>query len=315
MDADRLRVESALLTAAKTRDSHLNELASHLIVAGGKRLRPVMTIAAASVGSDKPVSDDVIQGAISCELVHLGSLYHDDVMDESATRRGVDTVNARWGNLQAILAGDFLLAKASEIAAALGTEVAALLARTIGQLCEGQIEELTKAFDVSRSIPSYLVSIEGKTASLFATAARIGGLVAGHDRSVVDALTNYGTAYGMVFQIVDDVLDIIATDAELGKRSGHDMEEGVYTLPVLLTLKSDSTDAIELRDLLGHSFTGTDREKALHLVRVNSGVQNAIETAREYVSIAESECAKMPASSATAALLAAPRVLLNSVIR
>lgn len=315
MNVDRQRVETALLSAVKTRDSHLTELAEHLIIAGGKRLRPIMSIAAAAVGCDGPVSDEVIQGGISCELVHLGSLYHDDVMDEAATRRGVETVNARWGNLQAILAGDFLLAKASEIAAALGTEVAALLARTIGNLCEGQIEELTKAFDVSRSVPSYLVSIEGKTASLFSTSARIGALVAGHDRAVVEALTNYGTAYGMVFQIVDDILDVIATDAELGKRSGHDMEEGVYTLPVLLTLKSDATDALELRDLLGRPFTGNDRDTALAIVRSNSGVSSAIETAQEYVVIAENECAKMPPSIATTALRDAPRALLSSVIR
>ena len=315
MDVDRQRVETALLNSVKTRDSHLNELAAHLIVAGGKRLRPVMTIAAASVGNDSPVSDDVIQGSISCELVHLGSLYHDDVMDEAATRRGVETVNSRWGNLQAILAGDFLLAKASEIAAALGTEVATLLAQTIGNLCEGQIEELTKAFDVSRSVPSYLVSIEGKTASLFSTSARIGALVAGHDRQVVEALTNYGTAYGMVFQIVDDILDVIATDAELGKRSGHDMEEGVYTLPVLLTLKSDSADAVELRELLGRSFSGDERDLALKIVRSNSGVASAIETAREYVTIAENECSKLPDSIATTALRQAPRALLDSVIR
>ncbi|MFM7337072.1 MAG: polyprenyl synthetase family protein [Actinomycetota bacterium] len=315
MDVDRQRVETALLQSVKTRDAHLSELAAHLIVAGGKRLRPVMTVAAASVGRDKPVTDDVIQGAISCELVHLGSLYHDDVMDESATRRGVETVNSRWGNLQAILAGDFLLAKASEIAAALGTEVAGLLARTIGHLCEGQIEELTKAFDVSRSVPSYLVSIEGKTASLFSTSARVGALVAGHERNVVEALTNYGTAYGMVFQIVDDILDVIATDAELGKRAGHDMEEGVYTLPVLLTLKSDSPDSLDLRDLLGRQFSGHERDTALAIVRANSGVANAIETAREYVAIAEAECAKLPKSEATTALLAAPRALLDSVIR
>jgi len=315
MDVDRQRVESALLRSIKTRDAHLNELAAHLIFAGGKRLRPVMTVAAASVGRDKPVSDEVIQGAIACELVHLGSLYHDDVMDEATTRRGVETVNSRWGNLQAILAGDFLLAKASEIAAALGTEVAGLLARTIGHLCEGQIEELTKAFDVSRSVPSYLVSIEGKTASLFSTAARVGGLVAGHDRNIVEALTNYGAAYGMVFQIVDDILDVIATDVELGKRAGHDMEEGVYTLPVLLTLKSDSPDSLELRDLLGRPFMGNDRETALAIVRANSGVANAIETAREYVAIAEAECTKLPKSEATTALLAAPRALLDSVVR
>ena len=139
MDADRDRVESALLTSVRTRDAYLTEIASHLIVAGGKRLRPVMTIAAAQVGSNVPVSDNVILGGISCELVHLGSLYHDDVMDEGTTRRGVETVNAKWGNLQAILAGDFLLSRASEIAASLGNDIAGLLARTIGQLCEGQI--------------------------------------------------------------------------------------------------------------------------------------------------------------------------------
>ena len=190
-----------------------------------------------------------------------------------------------------------------------------MLARTIGNLCEGQIEELTKAFDVSRSVPSYLVSIEGKTASLFATSARIGALVAGHDRAVVEALTSYGAAYGMVFQIVDDILDVIATDAELGKRAGHDMEEGVYTLPVLLTLKSDSPDALELRDLLGRPFTGNDRDTALSIVRSNTGIAHAIETAGEYVAIAEGECAKLPASSSTTALREAPRALLNSVIR
>ena len=140
MDGDRERVEAALLAAVRTRDAYLTELASHLIVAGGKRLRPVMTIAAAQVGGKAKVLDDVIQGAIACELVHLGSLYHDDVMDESTMRRGVDTVNAKWGNLQAIVAGDFLLARASGIAASLGNEIAGLLARTIAQLCEGQIE-------------------------------------------------------------------------------------------------------------------------------------------------------------------------------
>ncbi len=138
MDKDRQRVEDALLGAVRTPDAYLTEIASHLISAGGKRLRPVFTIVASQVGNDAPASQEAILGGISCELVHLGSLYHDDVMDESTQRRGVDTVNAKWGNLQAILAGDFLLAKASEIAAGLGVEVAELLARTIGELCQGQ---------------------------------------------------------------------------------------------------------------------------------------------------------------------------------
>jgi heptaprenyl diphosphate synthase len=308
-------VEAALLAAVRTRDAYLTELASHLIVAGGKRLRPVMTMAAAQVGGKAKVSDDVIQGAIACELVHLGSLYHDDVMDESTMRRGVDTVNAKWGNLQAIVAGDFLLARASGIAASLGNEIAGLLARTIAELCEGQIEELQHTYSVARTVPSYLVSIEGKTASLFATSARIGALVAGHDADVVDALTNYGTAFGMVFQIVDDILDVIATDEELGKRAGHDMEEGVYTLPVLLTLAQQSSDSDELRSFLGKPLSQTERERALVIVRAHAGIQSAIESANNYVHMAETECDRMPQGVATDALRAAPAALLASIIR
>jgi len=315
MDGDRERVEAALLAAVRTRDAYLTELASHLIVAGGKRLRPVMTMAAAQVGGKAKVSDEVIQGAIACELVHLGSLYHDDVMDESTMRRGVDTVNAKWGNLQAIVAGDFLLARASGIAASLGNEIAGLLARTIAELCEGQIEELQHTYSVARTVPSYLVSIEGKTASLFATSARIGALVAGHDADVVDAITNYGTAFGMVFQIVDDILDVIATDAELGKRAGHDMEEGVYTLPVLLTLAQQSSDSDELRSFLGKPLSQTERERALVIVRTHAGIQSAIDSANNYVHMAETECDRMPQGVATDALRAAPAALLASIIR
>jgi heptaprenyl diphosphate synthase len=314
MIGDRERVESALRASVQTADAYLTEIASHLIIAGGKRLRPVLAVAAAQVGTDAPVVDHVIQGAIACELVHLGSLYHDDVMDESATRRGVETVNAKWGNLQAIVAGDFLLARASEIAASLGNEVSGLLARTIGRLCEGQVEELRHTYDRGRTIPSYLVSIQGKTASLFATSARIGSLMAGHSRQVTDTITNVADAYGMVFQIVDDVLDIVATDEQLGKPAGHDLEEGVYTLPVLLTLAADTAESRELYDLLGSPLTAKERTKALKIVRNGSGLSAALETARSYAAIAEAACASLPASAATDALRRAPRALLDSLV-
>jgi heptaprenyl diphosphate synthase len=159
-------------------------------------------------------------------------------MDEAATRRGVPSVNGKWGNLVAIVAGDFLLARASEIAASLGTEVAGLLAATISRLCEGQIRELQNAFDVTRTEDAYVASIRGKTASLFASACRIGAIVGGLDRAAVDALTAFGHAYGMAFQVVDDILDVVATEAELGKPAGHDLVEGVYTLPVIVALQS-----------------------------------------------------------------------------
>ena len=314
MAGDRERIEAALRASVQTSDAYLTEIASHLIVAGGKRLRPVLAVAAAQVGTDTPVAPEVVQGAIACELVHLGSLYHDDVMDESTTRRGVETVNAKWGNLQAIVAGDFLLARASEIAASLGNEVSGLLARTIGRLCEGQVEELRHTYDRGRTVPSYLVSIQGKTASLFATSARIGALVAGHARATTDTITNVADAYGMVFQIVDDVLDIIATDEQLGKPAGHDMEEGVYTLPVLLTLAAETAESRELFDLLGSPLTAKERTKALKIVRNGGGLAAALESARDYVAIAEAECAKLPASAATEALRRAPRALLDSLV-
>jgi heptaprenyl diphosphate synthase len=309
MEVDLARVEAALRTAVRTEDEYLTELASHLIVAGGKRLRPVVAMAAALTGGPE-VTEDVVQGAVSVELVHLGSLYHDDVMDEADTRRGVETVNAKWGNLQAILAGDFLLSRASEIAASLGTEIAGLLASTIGQLCYGQIGELRRTYSTTRTEAEYLDSIRGKTASLFATAARIGALVGGLDRPQVDALTEYGHAFGMVFQIVDDILDLTATEAQLGKPAGHDLVEGVYTLPVIRTLASGGTAAGELRDLLGRPLEPAECDEALAIVRSGGAVNGAVVVGARYMAEAETACAVLPAGPATDALRSAPGALL-----
>jgi heptaprenyl diphosphate synthase len=311
-DATLARIEAALRDSVRTPDTYLDEIASHLIVAGGKRLRPVLTVVASRVtGGD--VTDDAVQGGISCELVQTGSLYHDDVMDEAATRRGVDTVNAKWGNLQAILAGDYLLSRASEIAASLGTEVAALLARTIGRLCEGQIEELRHTYNSARPEASYLSSISGKTASLYATAARIGGIVAGLPRPQIDALTAYGEAFGMSFQIVDDLLDITATDEQLGKPAGHDIVEGVYTLPVLRTLQAGGVAAVELLALLGKPLDPVETDKALAVVRSNGGVESARTTALQWAERAVRACDTLPASPATDALRDAPGQLVASL--
>ena len=312
MDADRVRIEFAMRAAVVTNDPYLTELASHLIVAGGKRLRPVIAAVAGQVDGG-PVTDDIVQGGVACELVHLGSLYHDDVMDEAETRRGVETVNARWGNLQAILAGDFLLSKASEIAASLGTEVAGLLARTIGWLCEGQIEELRHTYNSARTETSYLTSIHGKTASLYGTAARIGSIVSGLDRPTVDALTEYGNAYGMVFQIVDDILDLTATAEQLGKPAGHDMEEGVYTLPVLHTLAAGSVAAEELGDMLGKPLEPAERDKGLAIVRSEGGIASSVAVANVYVDRAVAACSTLGDSPAVEAMRAAPAALLATV--
>ena len=203
-----------------------------------------MLAVAAARTSGAPATDEVVLGGVACELVHLGSLYHDDVMDEADTRRTVESVNARWGNLRAILAGDFLLARASEIAASLGTEVAGLLARTIGRLCEGQIAELRHAFDTDppASTPTSSRSA-ARPRRCSPRRAASGASSPSCPATQIDALTAYGHAFGMVFQIADDVLDLTATEAELGKPAGHDLVEGVYTLPVILTLAAGGTAA------------------------------------------------------------------------
>lgn len=323
--ADLSRVEDALRASVVTDDPFLTEIAGHLILAGGKRVRPAFAVTSAATASMTmtPATEGVVMGAVAVELVHLGSLYHDDVMDDATKRRSVDSVNARWGNLKAILAGDFLLARASEIAASLGVEVAGLLAATIGRLCEGQILELQHAFDLQRTEDAYLRSIDGKTASLLGTACRIGGIVAELPREQIDALTTFGRSFGMAFQIVDDLLDITATDEELGKPAGHDLVEGTYTLPVIRILASGTPEADELRDLLVRltpsdgSIEPVDDQATLDaardLVRNSPEVKGALDTARAQIEQGRHALEPFAGSEAISALEAASEHLLGTV--
>lgn len=314
MPDELVRVETALRAAVVAEDPHLTELASHLIQAGGKRLRPALAVAVAACAEGIPVTDGVVLGGVSVELVQVGSLYHDDVMDEAETRRGVDSVNARFGNLRAILAGDYLLARASEIAASLGTEVAGLLAATIGRLCEGQVRELQTVFAVERDQDAYFASIAGKTASLFSAACRIGAIVGGLDRHGIEAVTAFGRSYGMAFQIMDDVLDVVATDEQLGKPAGHDMAEGIYTLPVILAMSAGDDTAGELRELLGRPLTeAAEIERARKLVKAGSSIDEAIDVARRYGLEAASALASLPPSDAAEHLAAAATALVDTL--
>ena len=282
---DLARVEVALRESVRTTDPFLGDVAAHLIGAGGKRVRPTLTLCAAYAATWRPdgapaSTDDAVTGAVAVELVHLGSLYHDDVIDEAETRRGVPSVNARWNNIVAILAGDFLLARASSLAASLGADVAALLAATIGELCRGQVLELQHLFDVTRSEDVYESTIDGKTAALFATSCRIGGMVAGVDAPTLDALTRFGRHLGMCFQVVDDVLDLTASDEVLGKPSGQDLLEGVYTLPVIYALR----DVPGLRDRLGHPLTPEELVETREVARSQDAIDAALDVARAHAS-------------------------------
>ena len=295
MATDMERVETALRGSVLSSDPFLSDVAGHLVSAGGKRLRPALALCSAYAAKGiGPVGDDAITGGISVELVHLGSLFHDDVIDEAETRRGVPSVNARWSNIVAILAGDYLLARASSLAASLGADVAALLAATIGELCRGQVLELQHLFDADRSVDAYLSAISGKTASLFGTACRVGGMVSAVDDPTLEALTEFGHHLGMCFQIVDDVLDVTATDEELGKPAGNDILEGVYTLPVIHALAGSD----ELRDLLGRKIDRTQLDTARAFVQAGDAVERSIETARGHAADASAVLASTTALDA-----------------
>jgi heptaprenyl diphosphate synthase len=276
---DMDRVEGELRGSVDSEDRFLGEVAQHLVSAGGKRLRPALTLCAAYAAEGaETASAAAVTGGVACELVHLGSLYHDDVIDEAETRRGVPSVNARWSNIVAILAGDYLLARASSLAASLGADVAALLAATIGELCRGQVLELQHLFDSGRTEEAYASAIEGKTAALFATSCRIGGMVSRVDEPTLDALTSFGHHLGMCFQVVDDVLDLTSTDEALGKHAGQDLIEGIYTLPVIYAVG----DSAALRAMLGGPLDGDRLAEARALIAANGSIDAALAVARDH---------------------------------
>lgn len=288
------RLEPLLVHSVVTGDGFLDEVTTHLLAAGGKRLRPVLALATATAGT-RPATQEDLLGAVAVELVHLASLYHDDVMDEATMRRNVESVNSRFGNLVAIVAGDFLLARSAEIAAGLGTEIAGLLAATLGELCQGQVAEVRAAFQTGRSQTDYWAAIAGKTASLMATSCRIGALTGGLPRDQVEAFTSFGRYFGMIFQVRDDILDVVGTEAELGKPAGQDLAEGIYTLPVLLAL-ADPVAGPELGPLLGQPLGQPERDKARSIVAQSGSIGDSVKVARNYAD--QAAAAALVASSA-----------------
>lgn len=312
LDEDLQRLEPLLTASVTTGDAFLDQVTTHLIAAGGKRLRPMLALAAATAGTRAAGQRDLL-GGVSVELVHLASLYHDDVIDEATARRNVPSVNNRFGNLVAIVAGDFLLARSAAIAADLGTEVARLLATTLGLLCQGQVAEVRSAYQTDRTVDDYLSAIRGKTAALMATSCRIGALIGGAPPDEVEALTEFGQCFGMVFQLRDDVQDVVATDDELGKPGGQDLAEGIYTLPVLIALE-DPDAGPELRQLLGQPLAQPERDKARAIVSASPGVRGTLEVGRRYAADARAATAGIGSPGLAAGLARVADSFLDGLI-
>jgi heptaprenyl diphosphate synthase len=294
-------VEQQLARELNSEFDFVTEAASHLMAAGGKRFRPLFTLVAAGVGP-RPDSPDVVTAAAVVELVHLATLYHDDVMDEADIRRGAESANARWDNAVAILAGDFLFARASRLVAGLGPEAVRIIADTFAELVTGQIRETVGPAPGQDPVAHHLTVLNEKTASLIDTCARYGGMFSGAPENDVAALRRYGRALGVAFQVSDDIIDIASVDS--GKTPGTDLREGVRTLPVLYTLADPDADP-ELVTLLAGPIDDDDVvQRAVRLLRSSPGVALARATLDEYAGRARAELDRLAPSPARDALAA-----------
>ncbi len=267
-------VERRLADSAVSDAPFVTEAAMHLIKAGGKRFRPMLVLLTAEFGD--PTVEAVLPAAVGVELTHLASLYHDDVMDEAQLRRGADSANARWDNTVAILTGDFLFAKASEVIADLGPEAVLIQARTFARLVEGQVRETVGPQPGQSTLDHYLRVVADKTGALIATSARYGALLSGADKNTVEVLTDFGERIGEAFQLSDDVIDIASETGESGKTPGTDLREGVPTLPTLLVQRSTGPADERLLELLSRPLSDDEEvAEALTLLRQHSALDEA----------------------------------------
>ena len=296
------RVEECISAELRGADDLMTEAVLHLFEAGGKRFRPLFTVLSAHVGPDPDNWEVTVAGAV-IELVHLATLYHDDVMDEAQMRRGAPSANARWGNNIAILAGDYLFATASRLVSRLGPDAVRIVAETFAQLVTGQMRETKGTPDDDDAVSHYLKVVSEKTACLIAAAGRFGGTYSGATADQTERLGRIGGIVGTVFQISDDIIDIESDPDESGKLPGTDLREGVHTLPVLYALRETGPDADRLRELLKGPVTDdADVAEALALLRASGGIAAAKQTVQQYAAQARAELAGLPDVLGTRAL-------------
>ncbi len=295
------QVEAALHDAVKSDYPFVTEASRHLVDAGGKRSRPLLVLLAAQLGD--PAAPGVVPAAVVVELTHLATLYHDDVMDEAELRRGAASANARWDNSVAILTGDFLFARASDILADLGPEAVRLQARTFERLVTGQIRETVGAVEGADPVEHYLSVLADKTGSLIATSARFGAMLSGAGEQAVDVLTRYGERFGVAFQLSDDLLDVLSDSTESGKTPGTDLREGIPTLPVLLMRRDARPEDARLVELLDSGLADdADHREALALLRAHPAMAEAQAEVIRWADAARESLTPLPDSPARAAL-------------
>ncbi|MAU40489.1 MAG: farnesyltranstransferase [Kordiimonas sp.] len=279
------------------------QLAGHLIASGGKRLRPMLTLAATRLCGYE--GNRHIQLAACVEFIHSATLLHDDVVDESDLRRGVDTANAVWGNKPSVLVGDFLFSRSFELMTADGSlDILRILSKASSVIAEGEVLQLMTANDTETTEDSYMDVIAAKTAALFAAACEIGAVIADRPQAEADALESYGKNLGIVFQLIDDVLDYSAEQGTLGKSVGDDFREGKITLPIVLAFRRGDTTERQFwrRTMEDLEQTDTDLEHAMTLLEKHNALADTVDRARHYGKIARDALAIFPKSPLKQAL-------------
>jgi heptaprenyl diphosphate synthase len=288
------RIEQLMETELRGSDDLMTEAVLHLFEAGGKRFRPLFTVLSAQLGP-RPDADEVTIAGAVIELVHLATLYHDDVMDEAEVRRGAPSANLRWGNNVAILAGDYLFATASRLVSRLGPNAVRIIADTFAQLVTGQMREGQGAANAADPIEHYLTVVHEKTACLIGAAGQFGAMFSGADEDQIQRLSRLGNIVGTAFQISDDIIDIDSDPEQSGKLPGTDLREGVHTLPVLYALRDSGPEADRLRELLVGPVDDDERvAEALALLRASAGMAKAKDTVARYAAQAREELAALP---------------------
>lgn len=281
------------MTAVQSEYPFVTETSRHLVVAGGKRFRPILTLLASEFGN--PEAEGVVPAAVVVELTHLATLYHDDVMDEATMRRGAQSANSRWDNTVAILTGDFLFARASQILAGLGPEAVRIQAETFERLCIGQINETVGPLDGQDPVKHHLSVLADKTGSLIATSGRFGALLAGADLDTVNTLTAFGERIGVAFQLADDIVDITSDSDQSGKTPGTDLREGVPTLAALIALSRSESSGERLRSLLVRPLPDdAEHVEALELLRSDFSLDEARAEARRWADDARRSLDPLP---------------------
>jgi heptaprenyl diphosphate synthase len=296
-------VEARLIEATTHTDPVAKDATRHLVDAGGKRIRPVLVLLAAQLGN--PNLKEVIDSAAVAEITHLATLYHDDVMDEAPTRRGVPTAHMVWGNNIAILTGDLLFARASQIAAYLGDEIIRLQSSTFERLCLGQMHETVGPREGENPIDHYIRVLADKTGSLISASAQMGLLASGGDRKYQEPLIEFGESIGVAFQLIDDIIDI-AEEGESGKTPGTDLRAGVPTLPVLLLrqqAQSDSDAAALLARIEGDLTNDETLAQVVIELRNHPAAEEAEAEARRWAAKAIAAIDPLPEGSVKQALV------------